>query len=229
MAKSGTPSAVQERGGARSAETRRALIAAAIETLKKEGFVGASARAIAAEAGSNQGLIFYHFGSVANLLLAALDTVSADRFGHYDAAVSAAGSLPELVETATDIFRTDLDAGHITVLAEMIAGASSSPELGREVAARIEPWREFARRAIEQKVGNAFDAVLPLADAAYAVVALYLGLEMLSHLDGDRRPALALFGHAQRLAPLLTGLSGPAEPAGAPPAAQPAAEQEVTP
>ncbi len=216
MAKSGTPSTVQERGSARSAETRRILIEAAIETLKKEGFVGASARAIAEEAGSNQSLIFYHFGSVANLLLAALDTVSADRFEHYGAAVSAVGSLPELVEKAADVFRTDLDAGYITVLAEMIAGASSSPELGRAVAARIEPWREFARRAIEQRVGNAFDPVLPLADAAYAVVALYLGLELLSHLDGDRRPALALFGHAQRLAQLVTGLTGPRDQEGTP-------------
>ncbi len=211
MAKSGAPSTVQERGGGRSVETRRILVEAAIETLKKKGFVGASARAIADEAGSNQSLIFYHFGSVANLLLAALDAMSTDRLEQYGAAVAEAGTLPELVETAADVFRTDLDAGYITVLAEMIAGASSSPELGGEVAARIEPWRQFAQRAIEQRVGHAFDAVLPLADAAHAVVALYLGLELLSHLDGDRRRALALFGHAQRLAELVTGLTGPSE------------------
>ena len=216
MAKSGTRSTVRDRGGARSAATRRILIEAAIETLKKEGFVGASARAIADQAGANQSLIFYHFGSVANLLLAALDAVSADRFEQYDAALSATGSLPELVQTATDVFRTDLDAGYMTVLAEMIAGASTSPELGREVAARIEPWRAFAHRAIEQTVGDAFDAVLPLADAAYAVVALYLGLELLSHLDGDRQRALALFGHAQRLAQLATGLNGPGQQEGTP-------------
>ena len=38
---------------------------------------------------------------------------------------------------------------------------------------------------------------------ALAVVALYLGLEMLSHLDGDRQPALALFGHAAQIAGLF--------------------------
>ena len=42
-------------------------------------------------------------------------------------------------------------------------------------------------------------------DAAYAVVALYLGLEMLSHLDGDSTHALALFDQASRLAALFTG------------------------
>jgi AcrR family transcriptional regulator len=209
MAKSGAVSTVNERGGRRSAETRRRLVEAATETLKTDGFVGASARAIAERAGSNQGLIFYHFGSVANLLLAALDAVSVERFAHYERAVSGAGSLPDLVEAAADIFRTDLDAGYITVLVELIAGASSSKELGSEVAARMEPWRAFAERAIERAVGHSFDAVLPASEAAYAFVALYLGLEMLSHLDGDRRPALELFTRAQRLAELLAGMTRP--------------------
>ena len=38
---------------------------------------------------------------------------------------------------------------------------------------------------------------------AYGVVALYLGLEMLTHLDGDRSRALTLFDHAKYLAGLL--------------------------
>jgi AcrR family transcriptional regulator len=75
MARSDTPSNVAGRGGARSAGTRRRLIDAAIEALKSEGYAGAGARATAERAGSDQGLIFDHFGSVANLLLAALDSV----------------------------------------------------------------------------------------------------------------------------------------------------------
>jgi len=86
----------------------------------------------------------------------------------------------------------------------MIAGASSTPGLGAEVAARIEPWKGFAREAIEHALrGSPLAAALPAEDVAYAVVALYLGLEMLSHLEGDREPALALFSHAQRLAGLF--------------------------
>src|ERR1035437_2600701 len=103
MAKSGAPSNVAGRGSARSARTRRLLIDAAIETLKAEGYAGASARAIAERAGSNQGLIFYHFGSVTNLLLAALDAVSAERLEHYSAAVADVGSPGELLDVATAI------------------------------------------------------------------------------------------------------------------------------
>jgi AcrR family transcriptional regulator len=192
--------------------TRQALVDAAIESLRFDGYAGASARAIAARAGSNQSLVFYHFGSVVELLLAALDEVSARRLRRYSAAVEAVRSPSELVAAATEIFREDLDEGYVTVLVEMIAGSASSPELGAQVAQRIAPWRAFARDTIEAGISTtSLASLVPVGDAAYAVVALYLGMEMLSHLDGDRAPALSLFDQAARLAALFAG--GPAIPA----------------
>ncbi|HEY4927696.1 MAG TPA: TetR/AcrR family transcriptional regulator [Acidimicrobiales bacterium] len=186
---------------------------AAIETLKSDGYAGASARSIAQRAGLNQGLIFYHFGSVANLLLAALDAVSEERLDLYGAQVSGATNPIQLVDAAEGFFRNDLDAGYITVLVEMIAGASSTPGLGPEVASRIQTWREFAQSTIEASLGSSpLSSVLPPKDVAYAVVALYLGLEMLSHLDGDAGPALALFAHAKHLASLVEALTAPTTP-----------------
>src|ERR1039457_1757513 len=82
MARSGVPSRPKASTSARS-NTRQALIEAAVEVLKSRGFNGASARAIATEAGVNQALVFYHFGTVAELLLAALDEVSARRLRRY--------------------------------------------------------------------------------------------------------------------------------------------------
>lgn len=208
MAKSGASSKVVGRDSSRSAGTRVELVDAAIETLKEDGFAGSSARAIAERAGLNQGLIFYHFGSVANLLLAALDSVSARRMEQYGAAVARVGSPSELVDVAMDIFREDLDAGHVAVLAEMIAGASSTPGLGPEVSARLVPWFAFAERAVATTVGGSpLDSLLPPGDVAYAIVALYLGLEMLTHLDGDRARALGLFAHARNMAGLLEALN----------------------
>jgi AcrR family transcriptional regulator len=207
MAKSGTSSSVLGRDSVRSAGTRMKLIDAAVETLKAEGFAGSSARAIAERAGLNQGLIFYHFGSVANLLLAALDAVSAIRMAQYGTAVERVASPTELVDVATDIFKEDLDAGHVAVLVEMIAGASSTPGLGAEVSARLGPWFSFAEQAVTSTLGPPLDSVLPPGDVAYAIVALYLGLEMLTHLDGDRARALGLFDHAKNLAVLLQALN----------------------
>jgi AcrR family transcriptional regulator len=209
MAKSGTSSSVVGKDSSRSSGTRLKLVDAATETLKAEGFAGSSARAIAERAGLNQGLIFYHFGSVANLLLAALDSVSTRRMEQYGAAVAEVGSPTELVDVATDIFREDLDAGYVSVLVEMIAGASSTPGLGPEVSARLGPWFAFAEHAVTATLGSPLDSVLPSADVAYGIVALYVGLEMLTHLDGDSARALDLFAHAKNLAALLEALTQP--------------------
>ena len=204
MAKSGPRGTTKSGAAARSGATRRAFVDAAIESLRFDGFSGASARRIAARAQSNQGLVFYHFGSVADLLLAALDEVSNRRMARYSAAVGDAESPGELAAVAAQIFREDLDEGYVTVLVEMMAGATSSPELGEEVARRIAPWLSFAREVIDQALGGTpLAKIVPAEDAGYAVVALYLGLELLSHLDGDRSHALALFERAETLASLF--------------------------
>jgi AcrR family transcriptional regulator len=183
-------------------------VEAAIETLKDEGFAGTSARAISERAGLNQALIFYHFGSVVNLLLAALDSVSNDRMVKFSAAINNVSSPTDLTNIAAQIFRDDLDSGHVTVLAEMIAGASSVEGLGVEVATRLSPWFTFAEEAIEKSFGDSpLASLLPSSDVAYVIVALYLGFEMLTHLDGNREPALRIFGHAQQLVTLLGAFS----------------------
>ena len=213
MAKSGSPSKVATASTERSANTRRALVDAAIETLKEQGFSGASARAISQRAGLNQGLVFYNFGSVANLLLAALDAVSDDRMVRFSAAVENVSTANELMDVAAQIFREDLDTGHVTVLVEMIAGASSTPGLGAEVATRIGPWFTFTKDAIDKTFGDSpFASLLPPDDVAYTIVALFLGLEMLTHLDGDRERALTIFGRAQQLVTLLGAFSAFAPP-----------------
>ncbi|HVX22889.1 MAG TPA: TetR/AcrR family transcriptional regulator [Acidimicrobiales bacterium] len=207
MANSGTKRSVGRPAGAD--DTRRALVQAAVEALRDNGFGGASAREIAQRAGCNQGLVFYHFGSVANLLLAALDQVSEDRLARYAEAVAAPRGLAGLVAAARAVFEEDLAAGHIAVLAEMMAGASSTPGLGAEVAARIAPWRAFAADAVRSALaGTPLAQVAPPEEVAHGIVALYLGLEMLAHLDGDPAPALALFDRAGQVAALLGAVGG---------------------
>ena len=204
MARAGAKRQVGKATSTGSEETRRGLVDAAIEALREEGYSGASAREIARRAGCNQGLVFYHFGSVTNLLLAALDEVSARRMSRYSGAVEAAHNLTELVETAESVFQEDLDSGYIAVLAEMISGASSTPGLGVEVAERVAPWRDFAADAVRDTFAqSSLSQLLAPEECAHAIVALYLGLEMLAHLDGDRSAALTLFERARQIAGLL--------------------------
>ena len=193
----------------RSVQTRRALIDAALDVLRRCGFAGATARAISAQAACNQGLVFYHFGSVVNLLLAALDDVSARRRTRYEAALAEVSRPSELIELATRIFREDLDSGDAAVLVEMIAGASSTPGLGAEVKARVAPWTSFADDALSRVLGPSPLGTDGGDELAHAVVALYLGLELLSHLDGDRGPAVALFDRGRQLASLADAFTRP--------------------
>jgi AcrR family transcriptional regulator len=201
MAKSGPSGAV-----ARSIRegTRARIVEAAVQTIKERGFAATSARAIAATGGFNQALVFYHFGSVNDLLIAALDHTSELRMARYRAAIDSVDTLPELLAVASAAYREDIEGGHIRVLAEMIAGASAMPELGPEIAARMRPWITFTEEAVARVMaGSSLGPLVPCADLAFAIVSLYLGAAMLSHLMDDSAPAESLFRTGARVGPLL--------------------------
>lgn len=207
------------------ADTRATLIEAAIDTLRESGFAVASARRIAQRAGCNQALVFYHFGSVNDLLVAALEDVSARRMEAYRGLLSHTKSLASLAESARAVFEQDLDAGHVRVLTEMISGAQSVPGLAERVAACLKPWRTFAEEAVRDVLAaSPVPGLLPPEEVAHAVVAGILGLEMLASLDtegvsegsgvpddsgasgGGRAAALALFDRARAVGELLDRL-----------------------
>ncbi len=188
-------------------DTRGALIAAAIVTLRESGFAAASARRIAAEADCNQALIFYHFGTVPDLLVAALEEVSGRRMAAYRELLDRTGTLGELIDAARTVFEADLDSGNVTVLVEMISGAHSVPGLGERVSACLAPWRSFAETAVRDVLASSpFGPLLPPGEVAQGVVAGLLGLELLASLDGDRASALALFDRARAVGDLLDRL-----------------------
>jgi AcrR family transcriptional regulator len=215
MAKPGPRAGGKATRRAQSAEVRAALIAAAIEALRETGFAGASARAIADRAGYSQALVFYHFGSVNDLLLAALDEVSARRMAAYRGLLEGASSLAALAESARSIFVEDLDAGYVRVLIEMMTGAQAVPGLGDQVAKRLRPWRDLAEEAVKRALGRSATArLLPPAEAGHALMAGFLGLELLASLDGDRAAAIAVFDRFRSLARVLDMLGGLRLPAG---------------
>src|SRR3954452_4726178 len=92
--------------------TRTQLVEAALETVKTKGYAGTTARAIASRAGVNQALVFYHFGGVDDLLLAALDASAAERLARYTAVMAAAGTTGEKIAAARSLYREDVEGGH---------------------------------------------------------------------------------------------------------------------
>jgi len=79
-----------------------------------------------------------------------------------------------------------------------VAGAASSPRLGPAIVKRIEPWLALVETlAAGFLAGTPFEKLVPARELAFAVVALYLGVETLCHLEGDSSRAQALIGAAR--------------------------------
>ena len=184
--------------------TKLKIAEAALQTLKEKGFAGASAREVARAGGFNQALIFYHFGSVQKALLASLDLVSARRMCAYHTALEQAHTLSELTGLARQIYAEDLENGYVTVLGEMVAGGVSDAALGGEVVARLQPWIDLVERKVRELfAGSLFESMVSPPDVAFAIVALHLGVDMLSHLEGNHACAESLLDLGERYAPLV--------------------------
>ena len=81
-----------------SSDTKQRLLDGAIAAIRTHGIAAVSARTIAAAAGVNQALVFYHFGSVDALLSAACTASTAVRVQRYADRLTEVGSLRELLD-----------------------------------------------------------------------------------------------------------------------------------
>ena len=201
-----------------SEHTKTKIIDAALETLRTEGIAGASARAIGRTGGFNQTLIFYHFASLNDLLLAAVDELSARRVERYRERIEGITTLGELVAVGAELHREDDEQGHITVLAQMLAGSTTNPELKGPLAERFRPWTELVESAIRRVVESTpYAAIVPVEDLAFVVTSLFMGIELTTSLEPDTERAEGMFRTVGLMASLLEGLlagagAAPAQP-----------------
>jgi len=190
-----------------SADTKRRILDAALETLKREGISGTSARAIARNGGFNQALIFYHFGSINDLLLAAAADASADRVARYRARLEGVTSLHDLVQMAADLHAQDVAEGNITVLTQMLAGAASDPVIALGLRESFEPWIGVVEEALHRVVdGTPFADMLSIDDLAFVITSMFLGIELITHLDADERRDRTLFQTLGALGGMVEGV-----------------------
>lgn len=179
------PRAGARRRSEASAETRERLVTAATTLVATEGFAAATARAIGAEADCNPALVFYHYGSLNGLLLEALDASNEQSLSRYREALAAADSVRDLVGVVRDLYPEDHRSGHITLMAQLVAGGIVDRDLGRQVTQRVQPWLELTRDAVEQALPVPLRRRFPSDDVSYLIVAAALGAELLATLSND--------------------------------------------
>ena len=135
----------------RRAETVDALLDATIATIAEIGYHRATTAEICARAGVSDGALFHHFKSRVDLVLAALERMTARRISRY--VEFAQGVRPELgdpldlLRMVGKLARDDV----ATVWAEITVAARTDPELGD----RVEPAIN-ARWALIRAAASAF-------------------------------------------------------------------------
>ena len=93
------------------------------------------------------------------------------------------------------------------MLGEIVFGGVSDPGLGLEVVARPEPWIGMVERKPRARlIASVSESMVAPRDLAFAIIVLHLGIDTLSHLDGDRTAAESLLDLGVRYAPVVEAL-----------------------
>ena len=202
----------KRRASSSGEETRQKILDATLETLQEEGIVGASARAIARAGDFNQALIFYHFGSVDEAIVAAIGELSRRRLERYRDPLMAVDNLTDLIHVARDLYENDRESGEVTVLAQAFAGASRDPEMGPAMYDHIDSWNQLIAEVVDRAIAASplgdtpMAKMLPRQELAMAISALFLGVELMGQLDPERANTDRLFTSIAAMAQLAESL-----------------------
>jgi AcrR family transcriptional regulator len=165
-------------------DTRTRLLDGALETLRTKGIAGVSARSIASAAGVNQALVFYHFGSVDDLLAAACTYGAQHQLAMYADRLDAVRSLPELLSVGLELHGQERAEGNVIVLAQMLAGAQSEPRLAPATAQALDLWiariETVLRRVLSQ---SPLGAILDIPGLARSIASAFIGFELYEGVD----------------------------------------------
>ncbi len=202
------PSAPHTDYEAMSRDTKHRIIEATVATIKEEGITGTSARAIARRGDFNQALIFYHFGSIEELLRATMEHTSSARIELYRSRLEKVESLADLAAVAGDLHREDRESGNMTLLTQLMAGAATDDVRAQHLMKTFEPWIDFVKETLERLAAKSpFVGMFNMDDIAFTISALFVGIELMSDLDPERSRD-SVYNTLQLLAAAFQGLLG---------------------
>ena len=190
-----------------SDETRQRIMSAALDTLRDEGIAGTSARSIARHGDFSQAAIFYHFGSVEQLLVEACTTSSNAQVDGYRPRANAAKDLSDLVAIGRALHSDERQAGSMSVLTQLMAGAAGNDELSQTVTANFERWIALVEVALTNALGDhPLGELLPRRQVAVGISAMFLGMELMSHGGLDDAEPDTIFDALETVAELIESL-----------------------
>jgi AcrR family transcriptional regulator len=190
---------------AKSLENKSQLLEGALRTLTEQGIAKTSARTVAAAAGVNQALVFYHFGSVDELLAAACRYGAERAVARYRDRMAAVTSLSELLAVGRQVHEEERAGGHVTLLGQLLAGAQTHATLGPATAAGLELWiAEIEKVLTRVLAATPFGEFADPAGLARAVAASFVGIELYEGVDAPG--ATAALDALEQLGALVAAL-----------------------
>ena len=169
-----------------STDTRTRLLEGTIEALRTQGIAGVSARTIAAAAGVNQALVFYHFGSVDELLVAACMWSTERQVAEYREAFAAVKSLRELQQIGRRLHQQERDAGNVATLGQLLAGAQVNPVYATATRDAFQLWIVEIEKVLERVLADSpLNEVADVPGLARAVSASFIGMELMAVTDPE--------------------------------------------
>lgn len=172
-------------------DTRTRLLDATAHLLAREGIAAVSARRIGTQADANPALIYYHFGSLEELLAETSRVVTADRVGRYRARLSEVGSLSELAAAARQLHAEERANGNLAMLAQLLAGSRTHPQIGPALNDNFELLVTEVAETLERILrGTALEGLLDAHQLARAISAGFIGIELLDTVRSDSEPAM---------------------------------------
>jgi AcrR family transcriptional regulator len=173
-------------------DTEQRFLDAAERLLVRVGHAGVTTRALAAEAGANQGLVHYYFGSLEEVMLRVLNRFTERLIARQRAMYSADVPFLEKWRTAWRFQEEDLAAGYPKIWFELQALAWNRPELAARIAAVNAEWRSVLREAFGRAVREyGREKELPVEAVTAMTMTFALGY-MLERLSGIREGHEAL-------------------------------------
>ena len=130
--------------------TADAFLDAAERLLVEVGHAGITTRRLAAEAGANQGLVHYYFGSMDELVVQVLERFTERLVARQREMYAADVPFIEKWRTAWRFQEEDLEAGYSKIWMELQALSWNRPDLRPRVARVNDEWRSVLRDAFQR-------------------------------------------------------------------------------
>lgn len=164
-------------------ERRRRILAAAITVLRERGFAGTRVADIAATAGTSPALVLYHFSSLADVLVAALESVEDDYYARLEVQVT---DDPRDVLAAMAALSAESGPafGDWQLWIEVWVRARHDERIAALRRASDERWRHAIREVVLSGIDRGIFTVDDLQGATLRIASLQDGLAVQAVLGG---------------------------------------------